>query len=70
MFITQNLDQVRQASNTAGNGREGNLQVNYTGQAGGFGPRRNRIPGSDFSETASKCPGTHRSVVLTEFDGW
>lgn len=68
MFTTQSLDQVRQASNTAGNGREGKLKVKYAGQAGGFGPLGRRIPGSNLSKAASKRPGTHRSMVLMESD--
>lgn len=68
MFTTQSLDRVRQASNTAGNGRDRKLKVNYAAQAGGFGPLGKRIPGSNLSKAASKRPGTHRSVVLMESD--
>lgn len=61
MFITQSLDQERQASNKAGSGREKKLKANCIGQAGGCGPRGNGITQGNFS-------GSQRSRVLTEFD--
>lgn len=61
MFITQSLDQVRQASNKTGSGREEKLKANYIGQAGGCGPRGNEIPQGNFS-------GSQISRVPMEFD--
>lgn len=60
MFITQSLDQERQASYKAGSGREEKLKANCIGQAGGCGPRESGIPQGNFS-------GSQRSRVLTEF---
>lgn len=61
MFITQSLNQVRQASNKAGSGREEKLKANYIDRPDRWMWAQREIPQGNFS-------GSQKSKVLTEFD--